>query len=121
MANLGLFLEALRARFEDESCTQVVEGELVVLRQKGRLAKDCVRLSYDNREIAGLARVLPGASISHGFRQDLRQACLYWGLPQIWLIGSGQRWTWMLGYGSSNHGGTEALDSREGMWTDLHL
>lgn len=42
LVNVGLFLEALRERFEDESRAQLAEGELVALKQRGRPAKDYV-------------------------------------------------------------------------------
>lgn len=39
LTDVGLFLEALWVRFEDESWAQVAEGEFVALRKRGRLAK----------------------------------------------------------------------------------
>lgn len=50
LVDMGKFLEALRARFEDESSAQVAEGELIALKQRGLSAKEYVR---EFRKIAG--------------------------------------------------------------------
>lgn len=43
LTDLGLFLEVLRVRFEDDIQVQITEGELVALRQRGCPAKDYVK------------------------------------------------------------------------------
>lgn len=39
LTNIGMFLERLRRRFEDESSVKLAEGEIVVLKQRGRLVR----------------------------------------------------------------------------------
>lgn len=82
LVDVGLFLEGLRARFEDESRVQQAEGELVSLRQRGRPAKEYVR---DFRSLAGRLRGWPERMLVHQFHlgldRELRQACVYRGLP----------------------------------------
>lgn len=86
LADLGLFLESLRSRFEDDACTQVaVKGDLVSLRQWGRVAKDYVQ---EFRKIVGKLRGWSKRLLVHQFHmgldRDLWQACVYRGLgPSI--------------------------------------
>lgn len=82
LTDVGLFLEGLRAQFEDDSRTQQAEGELVTLNQRGRPAKDYVKEFW---MIAGRLRAWPEHMLVHQFHlgldRDLRQACVYRGLP----------------------------------------
>lgn len=82
LVNGGLFLETLRGRLEDESRTQLVEGELVALKLGGWPAKDYVK---EFCMIALRLRVWPEHLLVHQFHMgldwDLRQTCVYRGLP----------------------------------------
>lgn len=81
LADLGLFLEALRIHFEDEASIQVAEGDLVSLRKWGRPAWEYVQ---EFRKIAGRLRGWPDRLLVHQFHMgldwELRQACVYRGL-----------------------------------------
>ncbi|KAG8147223.1 hypothetical protein E2320_022723 [Naja naja] len=85
LADVGMFIEALRTRFEDGSRAQQVEGELLSLKQQGRPAKDYI---HDFRWVAGKLWLCLEHLLIHQFRagleQDLRQACVFRGLPN-WL------------------------------------
>lgn len=80
MADAGLFLEALRAHFEDMSRAHRA-GELLLLKQRGRPALDYIR---EFRWVAGRLRGWPERLLVHQFRggldRDLRQACVYPGI-----------------------------------------
>lgn len=80
LADMGHFLEAVRFRFEDESCAQ--RGELVALKQKGRSAKE---YAHEFHKISGRLQAWPERLLVHqfctGLDRDLQQACVYWGLP----------------------------------------
>lgn len=81
LTDLGLFLEALRARFEDDTQVQIAKGELLVLRQRGRPAKEYEK---DFQALAGKLRTWPEKLLVHWFHtgldKDLQQACVYRGL-----------------------------------------
>lgn len=80
LANVGLFLEALRRPFEDSSRMQVAEGELMALKQWGRPARDYVK---EFCTLAGRLRAWPERLLVHQFRsgldRELRQASVYRG------------------------------------------
>lgn len=81
LTDIGLFLESLRARFEDDSQTQQAEGELVSLKQRGRPARD---YGKDFWAIAERLRAWPERMLVHQFHlgldRELKQACVYRGL-----------------------------------------
>ncbi|KAG8139156.1 hypothetical protein E2320_001932 [Naja naja] len=70
LADIGLFLNALRTRFEDNSEGQQAEDVLLALRQKGRPVREYVNEFH--RAADCILRPRP----------DLSQTCLYQGLPQ---------------------------------------
>ncbi|XP_039197259.1 malonyl-CoA-acyl carrier protein transacylase, mitochondrial isoform X1 [Crotalus tigris] len=82
LANTGLFLDALRAHFEDITRAQHAEAELLALRQHGRRATDYVR---EFRRVAGRLRSWPERLLVHQFRagldRELHQACVLRGVP----------------------------------------
>lgn len=82
LTNVGMFLEGLRARFEDETRAQSAEGEIAAIKQRGRSSKEYVR---EFRKITGRLRAWPKRLLIHQFHmgldRDLRQACVYRGLP----------------------------------------
>lgn len=82
LTNVGMFLEDLRGRFEDESRAQSAEGEILALKQRGQSAKEYVK---EFRKISGLLRAWPECLLIHlfhmGLDRELRQACVYRGLP----------------------------------------
>ncbi|KAK9395714.1 hypothetical protein NXF25_019075 [Crotalus adamanteus] len=79
---MGLFLEALQARFEDPSRVQRAEAEILGLRQKGRPVREYVR---EFQQVAGRLRTWPERLLVHNFHwgldKDLRQACVMRGVP----------------------------------------
>lgn len=85
LMDVSLFLEGLRARFEDDTRVQVAEGELIALKQRGRPAKKFVK---EFKRLAGWVRAWPEHMLVHQFHlgldRELRQACVYRGLPS-WL------------------------------------
>lgn len=82
LTNVGSFLGALRARFEDVSRVQRAEGELLAVKQRGRPAAEYVR---DFRRIASKLRMRLECLLVHqfwaGLDRDLRQACVYCRIP----------------------------------------
>lgn len=82
LTDVRLFLESLGAQFEDQTRTQVSEGGLMALKQRGRPAKEYVN---DFRQLAGWLCAWPEQMLVHQFHlgldRDLQQACVYWGLP----------------------------------------
>lgn len=85
LMDVGLLLEGLRTHFEDETTAQVAEGELVASKQRGTPAKDYVK---EYRRLASRVHTWPERMLVHHFHlgldRELRQACLYRGLP-LWL------------------------------------
>ncbi|XP_039215403.1 uncharacterized protein LOC120315311 [Crotalus tigris] len=83
LGSAGLFLDALHGRFEDPTRAQRAEAELLALQQGKRPAIEYVR---DFRRMAGrLHSSWPERLLVHHFRagldHDLRQACVYRGVP----------------------------------------
>ncbi|KAM3835807.1 uncharacterized protein M6D78_010313 [Vipera latastei] len=82
LGDLGLFLEALRARFEDISRVLRAEAEVLDLRQQGRPA---VRYVGEFRKVAGRLRSWPERLLVHHFKAGLdsalRRACVVRGVP----------------------------------------
>ncbi|KAK9401814.1 hypothetical protein NXF25_010170 [Crotalus adamanteus] len=83
LGSAGLFLDALHGRFEDPTRAQRAEAELLALQQGKRPAIEYVR---DFRRLAGrLHSSWPERLLVHHFRagldHDLRQACVYRGVP----------------------------------------
>lgn len=81
LLDVNLFMEQLRASFEDESQALQAKKEIHFLRQRGRPAK-YVR---DFRRVTGRLRQWSERSLIHYFKQgldrDLLQACIYRGIP----------------------------------------
>ncbi|KAK9396385.1 hypothetical protein NXF25_019746 [Crotalus adamanteus] len=81
LADVGLFLDALRTRFEDPTRLQWAEAQLVGLRQRGRPAKEYIR---EFQIIAGRLRSWPDRLLVHHFRTgldtDIRRACIVRGI-----------------------------------------
>lgn len=77
LADAGLFLEALRSRFEDVFRVQQTEAEILVLKQRGRSPAEYIR---DFRRPIGRLQSWPECLLVHQFRaglcRDLRQACV---------------------------------------------
>lgn len=82
MADVGLFLDALRARFEDPSQVQRAEVEVLGLKQRGRPVREYVR---EFQRAAGQLRSWPECLLVHHFQagldKDLRQVCVVRGTP----------------------------------------
>lgn len=82
LTNVGMFLEGLRAQFDDETRAQTAEGEIVAIKQRGWSAKEYVRKF---RKLASRPRTWPERLLIHQFHmgldRDLKQACVYQGLP----------------------------------------
>ncbi|KAK9395754.1 RTL1: Retrotransposon-like 1 [Crotalus adamanteus] len=82
LGDIGLFLEALRAQFEDPSRVQQAEAEVLGLRQKGLPVREYVR---EFQRVAGQLRTWPEHLLVYHFRRgldkDLRQACVVRGVP----------------------------------------
>lgn len=82
LGDSGLFLEALRTRFEDVSQVQRAEAEVVGLRQCGRPIVDYVR---EFHQVASKLRSWPECLLVHHFRAGLdgplRRACIVRGIP----------------------------------------
>ncbi|XP_039178262.1 uncharacterized protein LOC120298525 [Crotalus tigris] len=83
LGSAGLFLDALHGRFEDPTRAQRAEADLLALQQGNRPAIEYVR---EFRKLAGrLQSSWPERMLVHQFRagldQDLRQACVYRGVP----------------------------------------
>lgn len=68
LTDVGLFLEGLGARFEDDTRTQVAEGELVTLKLRGRPAKDYIK---EFRRLASRVRAWPECLLVHHFHLGL--------------------------------------------------
>lgn len=64
LTNVGMFLEGLRGRFEDETRTQAAEGEIVSIKQRGRSAKEYVK---EFKKFAGRLRAWPERLLIHQF------------------------------------------------------
>lgn len=83
LSNVGTFLGALRTRFEDVSRIRRAEGEVLGIKQRGRLAAEYVR---EFRRVASKLWTWPERLLVHQFRagldRDLRQACVYRGIPE---------------------------------------
>lgn len=90
LTNVGMFLESLMGRFEDETRTQGVEGEIAAIKQRGRSAKEYIK---EFKKIAGRLRVWPERLLVHQFHmgldRELRQACIY---PLAFLNGLRRWW-----------------------------
>lgn len=68
LVDIGLFLEALCSRFEDDTRTQALEGELVALKQKVHSAREYIK---EFRALAGQLRAWPEWLLVHHFRLGL--------------------------------------------------
>ncbi|XP_039191766.1 UDP-GlcNAc:betaGal beta-1,3-N-acetylglucosaminyltransferase-like protein 1 isoform X1 [Crotalus tigris] len=81
LADVGLFLDALRIRFEDPTRLQWAEAQLVGLRQRGRPAKDYIR---EFQKLAGRLRSWPDRLLVHhfcnGLDNEIRRACIVRGI-----------------------------------------
>ncbi|KAK9402123.1 RTL1: Retrotransposon-like 1 [Crotalus adamanteus] len=81
LVDIGLFLDALKTRFEDPTRLQRAEAQLVGLRQRGRPVQDYIR---DFPKVAGRLRSWPDRLLVHHFRTgldiDLRRACVVRGI-----------------------------------------
>ncbi|KAK9400665.1 hypothetical protein NXF25_011379 [Crotalus adamanteus] len=81
LADVGLFLDALRTRFEDPTRLQWAEAQLVGLRQRGRPAKEYIR---EFQKLAGRLRSWPDRLMVHHFRNgldnEIRRACIVRGI-----------------------------------------
>ncbi|XP_039212212.1 uncharacterized protein LOC120313890 [Crotalus tigris] len=83
LGSAGLFLDALHGRFDDPTRAQRAEADLLALQQGKRPAIEYVR---EFRKLAGrLQSSWPERMLVHQFRagldHDLRQACVYRGVP----------------------------------------
>ncbi|KAM3848292.1 uncharacterized protein M6D78_004949 [Vipera latastei] len=82
LADAGLFLEALRSRFEDVFRVQRAEAEVLALKQQGRPTLEYIR---DFRRVVDRLRSWPERLLIHYFRAGLdrylRQACVFRGVP----------------------------------------
>lgn len=82
LTNVGMFLESLRGRFEDETRTLAAEGQIVTMKQRGRPAKEYIK---EFKKAAGRLWAWPEQLLVHHFHlgldRELRQVCLYRGLP----------------------------------------
>ncbi|XP_039196943.1 uncharacterized protein LOC120306935 isoform X2 [Crotalus tigris] len=81
LADVGLFLDALKTRFEDPTRLQRAEAQLVNLRQRGRPVQEYIR---EFQKVAGKLRSWPDSLLIHHFRNGLdtniRQACIIRGV-----------------------------------------
>ncbi|KAK9408175.1 hypothetical protein NXF25_006949 [Crotalus adamanteus] len=81
LADVGLFLDALKTRFEDPTRLQRAEAQLVNLRQRGRPVQEYIR---EFQKVAGRLRSWPDSLLIHHFRTGLdtniRQACIIRGV-----------------------------------------
>ncbi|XP_039196604.1 uncharacterized protein LOC120306793 [Crotalus tigris] len=81
LADVGLFLDALKTRFEDPIRLLRAEAQLVGLRQGGRPVQDYIR---EFQKVAGRLRSWPDSLLIHHFRTGLdttiRQACIVRGV-----------------------------------------
>ncbi|KAK9407763.1 hypothetical protein NXF25_006537 [Crotalus adamanteus] len=82
LADIGSFLDALIARFEDSTRVQRAEAEIVGLKQAGRPIREFIR---EFQRMAGHLRTWPERLLVHHFRngldKELRQACIMRGVP----------------------------------------
>ncbi|KAK9395764.1 hypothetical protein NXF25_019125 [Crotalus adamanteus] len=82
LGDVGLFLETLRAQFEDPSRVQQAEAEDLGLHQKGQPVREYVR---EFQRVAGRLCTWPECLLVYHFRwgldKDLRQACVVRGVP----------------------------------------
>ncbi|KAK9396751.1 RTL1: Retrotransposon-like 1 [Crotalus adamanteus] len=81
LGDAGLFLDVLRARFEDPSWVQHAEIEVLGLRQRGRPIREYVR---EFHRAAGRLCAWPEHLLvyhfRHGLDKDLQQACVVQGM-----------------------------------------
>ncbi|KAK9400308.1 hypothetical protein NXF25_013327 [Crotalus adamanteus] len=81
LADIGLFLDALKTRFEDPTRLQRAEAQLVGLRQRGRPVQEYIR---EFQKVAGRLRSWPHRLLVHYFRTgldtDLHRACVVRGI-----------------------------------------
>ncbi|KAK9395784.1 RTL1: Retrotransposon-like 1 [Crotalus adamanteus] len=82
LADVGLFLDALKTRFEDPSQVQRAEAELLGLRQRGRPVREYIR---EFQRVAGRLHSWPQRLLVHHFRagldSELCRACVVRGIP----------------------------------------
>ncbi|KAK9395616.1 RTL1: Retrotransposon-like 1 [Crotalus adamanteus] len=82
LADVGLFLDALKTRFEDPFWVQRAEAELLGLRQRGRPVREYIR---EFQRVAGRLRSWPECLLVHHFQagldSELRRACVVRGIP----------------------------------------
>ncbi|KAK9401553.1 hypothetical protein NXF25_012267 [Crotalus adamanteus] len=82
LADIGSFLDALRACFEDPTRVQRAEAEIIGLKQAGRPIREFIR---EFQRVAGRLRTWPERLLVHHFRngldKELRQACIIRGVP----------------------------------------
>ncbi|KAK9397281.1 hypothetical protein NXF25_020642 [Crotalus adamanteus] len=81
LADVGLFLDALKTRFEDPTRQLRAKAQLVGLQQKGRPVQEYIR---EFQKVAGRLRSWPDSLLIHHFRTGLdttiRQACIVRGV-----------------------------------------
>ncbi|KAK9408148.1 RTL1: Retrotransposon-like 1 [Crotalus adamanteus] len=81
LADIGLFLDALKTRFEDPTRLQQAEAQLLGLRQRGRPVHDYIR---EFQKVAGRLRSWPDRLLIHhiraGLDTDIRRACVVRGI-----------------------------------------
>ncbi|KAK9412177.1 hypothetical protein NXF25_003352 [Crotalus adamanteus] len=81
LADVGLFLDALKTRFEDPTRLQRAEAQLVGLRQRGRQVQEYI---HEFQKVAGRLRSWPDRLLIHHFRTgldtDIRRACIVRGV-----------------------------------------
>ncbi|KAK9401689.1 hypothetical protein NXF25_010045 [Crotalus adamanteus] len=81
LTDVGLFLEALRARFDDPTRLQRAEAQIVGLKQRGRPVKTYIR---EFQKAAGRLRSWPDRLLIHHFQagldSDIRRACAVRGV-----------------------------------------
>ncbi|KAK9409868.1 Retrotransposon-derived protein PEG10 [Crotalus adamanteus] len=60
LADVGLFLDALKMRFEDPTRLQRVEAQLVGLQQRGRPVQEYIREFQKDQPVGGTTQAVPG-------------------------------------------------------------
>lgn len=84
LGDVGLFLDALQAQFEDVARVQRAESEVVGLQQHGRPVVDYV---HEFRWVASRLRLWPEQMLVHHFKVGLdgalRRACVVRGIPHL--------------------------------------
>uniref|UniRef100_A0A2D4N5L3 CCHC-type domain-containing protein n=1 Tax=Micrurus spixii TaxID=129469 RepID=A0A2D4N5L3_9SAUR len=80
LEDIGYFLAALRNRFEDTTTDKSAEGDLLAIKQQGRMAREYVN---EFRRVVSKLPLLPESLLMHLFEEgldpNLHQACLYRG------------------------------------------